>query len=449
MKNLFAVTIVLFLSLSINAQSPGFAINHDGSSPHPYALLELEWQNTPQGFLAPRMTEANLPAAPVSGLIVYQTDGDFPGYYQFLNSEWVPLKHNAFNAYVSGPVLSAAGSITGTSGGIVETDGSLLVFTQLNTGQTFVDLSAYNFTGTPVVTATAEYNDIPVPEICNGTWGDGITDQNHLHYFYFSAQASLGTPIIHFETDLNPSFGLNQFAFGRDRAIGFEPLTNDDNPPGRFVYYDQDAPPASNAVNWDIAGTDADRFPHPNSPTWTGSGSSEVYNLTPVIAGNAYQIQIQPFFNPVVEIGNPFNTQIQIAIDFNKDGDFSDAGEPIYSFTQATWLTPEVINFLIPSNAINGQTKMRVVVQRGDSGGGQSGLNPDVGETCLTNFSDIYSGHTIDFDVLIDGGAPNYNYDANFCNVSEPDNNGFIVRCYNSQGVSEDVRFHFNVYDKF
>ncbi len=450
MKNLFAVTLSLILGLALNAQSPGFAINHDGSRPHPQALLELEWANAPQGFLAPRMAEADLPASPAEGLIIYQTDGDFPGYYQFVGAEWIPFRHNSFNGFASGVATGASGiSYTGNNAGIVTTDGTQLITTKLNTGQVQFDLSNYTFTGTPVVVATAEYDIIDIPNICNGTWGDGVTDNNHLHFFYFAAQASLATPIIHFETDLAPSFGLNQFAFGRDRAIGFEPLTLDDNPPGRFVYYDQDAPGPSNPSQWDILGDGNDRFPHPNSASWTSTGTAEVYNLTPVIAGNAYQVQVQPFFDPIIETGSPFETQIQISIDYNKDGDFSDAGEPIYSFTQATWATPEAINFLVPTSAINGQTKMRVVVQRSDAGGGQTGLNPDLGESCLANFADIYSGHTIDFDILISGGAPEFNFDGNFCNVSEPNQNGFIVRCYTSQGISEDVRFHFNVYDKF
>jgi len=456
MKNLFAVTLSLILGLALNAQSPGFAINHDGSRPHPQALLELEWANAPQGFLAPRMAEADLPASPAEGLIIFQTDGDFPGYYQFVGSEWIPFQHNSFNGFASGVATGASGiSYTGNNAGIVTTDGTQLITTKLNTGQVQFDLSNYTFTGTPVVVATAEYDIIDVPNICNGTWGDGVADNNHLHYFYLAPQNALNSPIIHFETDLAPSFGFNQFAFGVDRARGFEPLTLDDNPPGRFVYYDQDAPGPSNPSQWDILGDGNDRFPHPNSASWTSTGTPEVYDLTPLVAGAAYQIQIQPFFDPMVENLNPpvtaFETQVQISIDYNKDGDFSDFQESFYSFTQPTWLMPEIVDLIIPPSAVNGQTRMRVVVQRsdGDPASGQTGFNPDLGESCLTNFADNYSGHTFDFDIEITGGAPEFNFDGNFCNVSEPNQNGFIVRCYNSQGISEDVRFHFNVYDKF
>ncbi len=59
------------------------------SSPHTSALIELS--STDRGFLMPRMLEAEREAIPnpAEGLMVYTTDGGFPGIYYFDGVEWV------------------------------------------------------------------------------------------------------------------------------------------------------------------------------------------------------------------------------------------------------------------------------------------------------------------------------------------------------------------------
>jgi len=61
------------------------AINNDNSAPSASAMLDVK--ATGLGFLAPRMTFANRPAAPATGLLIYQTNND-PGYYYYDGAAW-------------------------------------------------------------------------------------------------------------------------------------------------------------------------------------------------------------------------------------------------------------------------------------------------------------------------------------------------------------------------
>ena len=81
MKHLF-IFIFAFLTIQLQAQ---IAINTDGSNPDNSAMLDVK--ATGKGFLAPRMTEAQRPAAPVAGLLIYQTNNT-PGYYFYTGSAW-------------------------------------------------------------------------------------------------------------------------------------------------------------------------------------------------------------------------------------------------------------------------------------------------------------------------------------------------------------------------
>ena len=81
MKKLL-ILFVMALSLQLSAQ---VAINIDGALPDNSAMLDVK--ATGKGFLAPRMTLAQRPVAPVAGLLIYQTDNT-PGYYFYTGSAW-------------------------------------------------------------------------------------------------------------------------------------------------------------------------------------------------------------------------------------------------------------------------------------------------------------------------------------------------------------------------
>ena len=72
----------LMAHISTNAQ---VAVNKDDSAPDASAILDVK--SVTQGMLTPRMTMADRDAisAPVTGLLIYQTDGT-PGFYVFNGS---------------------------------------------------------------------------------------------------------------------------------------------------------------------------------------------------------------------------------------------------------------------------------------------------------------------------------------------------------------------------
>ncbi len=71
------ILMVMCLPYAFYAQ---IGINSDNSAPDPSAMLDVK--STSQGFLTPRMTQAerNTIANPATGLLIYQMD-DAPGFY--------------------------------------------------------------------------------------------------------------------------------------------------------------------------------------------------------------------------------------------------------------------------------------------------------------------------------------------------------------------------------
>jgi hypothetical protein len=82
---LFMIISLFFMTATVDGQ---VAINNDNSNPHASAMLDVK--ATGLGFLAPRMTLAQRPGAPATGLLIYQTDSD-PGYYYYNGSAWVKV----------------------------------------------------------------------------------------------------------------------------------------------------------------------------------------------------------------------------------------------------------------------------------------------------------------------------------------------------------------------
>lgn len=87
-KPFFGLSLVIALFAMIitaNNSHAQVAINTDNSAPAASAMLDVK--ATGLGFLAPRMTFAQRPAAPATGLLIYQTDAD-PGYYYYDGAAW-------------------------------------------------------------------------------------------------------------------------------------------------------------------------------------------------------------------------------------------------------------------------------------------------------------------------------------------------------------------------
>ena len=117
LKTLLFAALIFALAGSVNAQSVG--INSNGSAPNGSAMLDVS--STTKGFLAPRMTLAQLTAigTPATGLLVYQTDGA-DGFYYYTGAAWTLVGTSSANGTVTGV---AAG--TGLTGGTITTSGTI------------------------------------------------------------------------------------------------------------------------------------------------------------------------------------------------------------------------------------------------------------------------------------------------------------------------------------
>ena len=108
MKSIYFFLVATFFTAGVKAQS--VAINTDGSVANPSAILDLK--STTNGFLPPRMTQAqrNVISTPAAGLMVYCTDCG-SGEPQFYNgASWVNM--------VGGATTAAIPSVTSTTGKI-------------------------------------------------------------------------------------------------------------------------------------------------------------------------------------------------------------------------------------------------------------------------------------------------------------------------------------------
>lgn len=233
------VLILTFVFATVESYGQ-VAINSDNSLPNASAMLDVK--ATGMGLLAPRMTFANRPAAPATGLIIYQTDAD-PGYYYYDGAAWQKVGRaadhywglngsdifntNAGNVYLS-PAISA--------------DGHKLNVQQYNTGKSAVrgteqsgsflysegNLGVLNWPGNPLG-LPVDVANIGVLGLkpANGVEGAGVygwtmdTDANNYGGIFVADGTGTGTNnAIYAEAD---SAGLANYAGhfkGRVRVIG-------------------------------------------------------------------------------------------------------------------------------------------------------------------------------------------------------------------------------------
>jgi chitodextrinase len=92
-----------------------------------------------------------------------------------------------------------------------------------------------------------------------------------------------------------------------------------------------------------------------NNPSTGSAGYENFTNLsTNVVRGTAYTITITPFWT-----ATKYSEGYAVFIDYNKDGDFADAGETVWT-RAATTATPVSGTITIPATASLGTTRMRV-----------------------------------------------------------------------------------------
>ncbi len=76
-----------------------------------------------------------------------------------------------------------------------------------------------------------------------------------------------------------------------------------------------------------------------------------------LVRGTSNTITITPTWT-----GTVYSEAYRVYIDYNKDGDFTDAGESVYSRARTT-VTPVSGSFTVPATAALGSTRMRVIMR--------------------------------------------------------------------------------------
>jgi len=93
-----------------------------------------------------------------------------------------------------------------------------------------------------------------------------------------------------------------------------------------------------------------------NNASGAGSGGYQDFTSvsTDLAKGSAYTVTVTPTWT-----GTVYSEGYSVWIDYNQDGDFTDAGEQVWT-QSATQNTPVSGNFTVPSGASDGATRMRV-----------------------------------------------------------------------------------------
>ncbi|WP_411893900.1 immunoglobulin-like domain-containing protein [Winogradskyella sp. A2] len=106
---------------------------------------------------------------------------------------------------------------------------------------------------------------------------------------------------------------------------------------------------------------------------------------TTLTKGAQYTVSITPTWT-----GTTYNEGYSVWIDYNRDGDFIDAGEQV--FTQApTQATPVSGNFTVPASAVENSTRMRVTLS----------YNANVGPCDSFTYGEVE-----DYTIIIEGSGP-------------------------------------------
>jgi hypothetical protein len=111
-----SLILLLLIILLCNANGQSVVFTDDPAYTSGHASTVLDVKSTSKGFLVPRMTLAQRPSSPATGLMIYQTDNT-PGFYYYNGSGWAlvgPSVDGSETKVSAGTNLSVTGS--GTTG---------------------------------------------------------------------------------------------------------------------------------------------------------------------------------------------------------------------------------------------------------------------------------------------------------------------------------------------
>lgn len=127
-----------------------------------------------------------------------------------------------------------------------------------------------------------------------------------------------------------------------------------------------------------------------NNTSGNNGGYADYTSLsTNMVAGSVKKITLTPGFT-----NNPGEEHWEVYIDYNQDGDFYDAGEAVGQVTGIN-ANDKNISFTVPATALNGSTRMRVV------------MNFDFARNNPCDVPGDQYGEAEDYTVKITGGALN------------------------------------------
>ncbi|HWK55906.1 MAG TPA: exosporium glycoprotein BclB-related protein [Parapedobacter sp.] len=120
MKKAYVNLIICFLALvpSLALAQVGIGIEQ----PDPSAQLEI--MSNGKGLLIPRLTAAQRPANPATGLLIYQTDNT-PGFYYYSGSVWLRIQYAGENPFAAAEAYDAEDAANYKAGQLVTYNGSV------------------------------------------------------------------------------------------------------------------------------------------------------------------------------------------------------------------------------------------------------------------------------------------------------------------------------------
>jgi len=411
-------SLLLSLSalLTISVMNAQVAINKDGSSPHPSAILDVSSDDS--GLLMPRMTYAQrtslAPAATAEGLLVYQTNNFasfLEGVYEYDGAAWIRL--NTPETF-KGRVISGFGLVDGALPGATLTSPQL--------GVTDFDIPGLG--ADAVVIVNPEFSPIGTPptppaDYCLNAFAGNCATKFHNRWVSVSQPVGM---------ILNAGYtpNIQMFLHHCPTAASCQVGTTD------YQYHNNNGTTTNPC------------FPFGITDPYNGDFSFPPYvgvDLNTLAAGSQFDLAITG------NQGVGGNMSMSVFIDWNQDGDFYDEvdgfSEQLIRTPNRSWpftgvfsrpnLTSSNGNTWlrdIPPNAVNGKTTMRVM-----STPFSNNNNPCV----------IHSvGSTRDYAFEISGGlAPSYPGELRSCNVFNQDASGFEVHCFKTKnGQAVDDSFY-------